>query len=374
VVFSRLFANESVLGVDIGSSSIKILQAEQTKQGVRITRIAACPTPESSLKDGVIVKVSEVAAAIQFAIRSAGIRASSAVAAIAGPGVIVRQIQVPKMTEQLLRKSIAFEASKYVSTSTEDNVVEFEILPTSRDDGQMDVMIVASPRAMIDSRVKTLEEAGLEPIAIDVEAFAVLRALIQHNRDQSLSDGTVAILDIGASHAEINLVCKGVLALTRTIPIAGDSLTNAVRNAMNCDESEAEQAKFALDFTEVLDIPPGATTDPCLKVAQSLVDELLREIRRSVNYYQSQLPDGSAETVIDKLILTGGSSRLKGLLPYTKSRLGMEVCSGNPALDGLVNLPGSGADLSEEDTPLLTVAYGLAVKEISSAVSLGIAV
>jgi len=366
VVFSRLLANESVVGVDIGSSSIKIVHAEPSRQGFVISHATTCPTPPESVREGAVVDVPEVAAAIQFAIRSAGIKATNGVVAIAGPGVLVRHVQLPKMTEQVLRRSIHFEASKFISTSVEDSVVEFEILGDGDEPGQMKVMFVAAPKAMIDSRVSVLEHAGLEPLAVDVEAFATFRALLEYNPDQSLMESTVALLDIGASHTEINLACKGSLALTRTVPIAGSSLTNAIKSAENCSEDEAEQRKYSLDLSELVDLPPGAAGDSSLKVIQSLVDEVLREIRRSINYLQSQLPDGAADTTVDKIILTGGTARLNGLAAYTKNRLSIDVSTGNPALADFIDLS-SAAGLNEEDVPLLATAFGLAAKEMSAA-------
>jgi type IV pilus assembly protein PilM len=270
---------------------------------------------------------------------------------------------MPKVTEQVLRKSLDFEASKYISASVEDSVVEFEILGDSEEPDRMDVLLVAAPKAMIETRMAVLENAGLEPIAIDVEAFAIYRTLVEHNPDPAILEGTIAFMDIGASHAEINLVSKGNLALTRTIPIAGSSITNALKNAENCSEDEAEQKKFEIDLNELVDAPSDAVIGPSLKVVQSLIDELLREIRRSVNFYQSQLPDGSADTAVDKLILTGGVSKLKGLVPYAARRLNIDVSIGNLDMSDTADDSSSDSKLSCEDAPLFTVAYGLAVKE-----------
>jgi len=227
----------------------------------------------------------------------------------------------------------------------------------------MDVLIVAVPKAMIDSRLAVLEQAGLYPLAIDIEAFATYRSLIEHNPDDTLRTGTVALLDIGASHTEINLVVNGKLDLTRTIQVAGKSLTNAIKNAENNSDDEAEQRKYNLDLNDLVDAPAGFVPEPGLKVVQSLVDEILREIRRSINYYQSQLPEGAGEMTVDRLIFTGGTSRLKGLMPYASSRLNVNVSMGAPVMSELAGM----TSLNEEDLPLFTVAFGLANKENSAA-------
>lgn len=366
MAFSQLFAKEGLLGVDIGSSNIKILCAEPSKHGPSVVHAAICPTPPESVKEGVVINVADVASAIQFAVRSSGIKMNSAISAVAGPGVMVRNIQVPKMSEQNLRKSIAFEAGKYISSSVEDSVLEFEIIGDTADGAQMNVVLVAAPRAMIDSRVDVLEAAGLDPVAVDVEAFASMRALIDNGSDASLSDRTVALLDVGATHTEINLVSKGSLSLSRTIPIAGMSLTHALKNALSCDDNEAEQAKYSIDLSELASLPPGSTADPGLKAVQSLVDELLREIRRSINYHQSQLPEGSTDTSVDCLVLNGGASRLKGLEEYAKSRLNIETKVGKSLLNEVMSdstLSSNG--LVAEDIPLFVVSLGLAVKDFA---------
>lgn len=362
MVFSHLLAKENLVGVDIGSSSVKIVCAEPAKQGTRVSQVAICPTPCGSMKEGIVNDPAEVASAIQFAMRAAGIRASGAIAAIAGPGVVVRHVKVPKMTEAALRKSIYFQAGKYISSSVEDSVVEFEILDDADEDGQMNIVLVAAPRAMVESKVSALELAGLEPVAVDVEAFALLCAFRGSGCPEIPMQGTVALLDMGASHTEINLVSQGELALTRTIPIAGAGLTGAIKNAKSCTDAEADEMKHSVNLEHLL-AAASEEDQSVVKAIQPLVDELLREIRRSINYYQSQLPDGT-DTAIDGLVLTGGTAQLGGLAAYTKSRLNVPVTVGSSVLTEVFDFSSYPTDLTADDIPLLAVGFGLALKEL----------
>lgn len=366
LIFSNinLLTKEGIVGVDIGSSAIKIVRAEPSKQGAHITNVAMCQTPPECIRDGVISNVAEMASTIRNCMRIAGIKAVDAVTSVAGPGVIVRQIQLHTMPEKVLRKSLRFEASKYISASLDDSMVEFDILGPAQVEGQMNVILAAAPRAMVESKVMALEQAGLDPIGVDVEVFASLRTLIDYSRDKFLAEGAVALLDIGASHSEINLVCKGKLELSRTIPIAGDSLTNAIMTAKSCNLSEALKYKHEADMSILIDAPPGTKGNSDLLAVQTLIDELLREVRRSVNYYQSQLPEGATDTVIDALILSGGTARLIGLAPYVQSRLHLDVRVGNPALVDLIQ-SSSENEFHADDSPLISVAFGLAAKEMS---------
>lgn len=364
MVFSRLLANENLISIDIGSCNIKIIYVDVAKHGGAITHAVSCPTPPDAVKEGIIINALETAEAIQFAMRSAGIKGANAVTAIAGPGVVVRTVVMPRMSEQILRKSIRFEAGKYISVPMEDSVVEFDILGDAPDN-QMSVALVAAPREMIDSRATVLEQSGLEPLSIDIEAFATLRALVEMNPDESFRKGTIALLDIGSSHTEINLVSSGVLMLTRTIPIAGTALTNAIKGAESCSDQDAEQIKHALDITPSADLSAASGPSTSLRSVQQLIDELLREIRRSFNYYQSQLPEGASESAIERVVITGGSSRMKGLAPYMQSRLNVDVTLGNP-LSWMPNTSSSHIEgLDEEDYPLFTVALGLVARELS---------
>lgn len=366
MLFSHLLSKENPIGIDIGSNSIKVVCIEPTRQGPRLSQVAICPTPPNAVKEGVVTDPAEVANAIQFALRSAGIKAPTAAAAIAGAGVIVRNVKVPKMGEDALRKSIRFEAGKFISSSIDDSIVEFDIVGDADEEGQVNVVVVAAPRAMVETKVAAIEQAGLEPVSVDVEAFAFLRAFQSRPDSVIPAEGTIALLDMGASHTEINLVTNGEVALTRTIPIAGNNLSLAVRNACACTDEEAEALKCAVNLQDLLRPADEPRDDTALKAVQPLVDELLREIRRSINYYQSQLPEGS-EAAVDTLLLTGGTARLKGLVDYTRSRLNMTAVIGSTVLSSMYDFSSASEGVSEDDVPLLAVGIGLALKELPAA-------
>ncbi len=276
-MLSSLFGKESVLGVDIGSSSIKLVEVAPTAHGWEVAAAAVAPCPRDTIKDGVINNVHDVAAAIRGTLKEAGIRTTGAISGISGSQVIVRQVQFPKMPEAALRKSIKYEASKYVSSPIEDSVVEFEIIGDAEEPGQMNVWLVASPREMIDSRVQTLEAAGLEPLAIDVEAFALIRSVIELSSDDRYLRETVALVDMGASHTDVNVVSRGEFALTRNIPIAGDSFTNAIKNLTGTSFEESEQMKLQTATACPLDqLAAAGSDDRNWKVVQPLIDEMIR--------------------------------------------------------------------------------------------------
>jgi len=389
-----VFNKQSVIGLDLGSYAIKAVQVEPTRTGWRLLQIAQCPTPADAIRDGVIVQPQEVAEAIKRLLRENAFRASAAITAIAGASVIVRQVTLPKMTEAMLRKTIRYEASKYVSTSIEDSYVGFEILgdmehvpaegeQEENTEKQMQVLLVVAPREMVDAQIRTMELAGLEALAIEVEAFALYRALFEINKVAiaKLEGHPAAIIDIGASYTNLYIASGDGFFLTRNIPIAGDAFTQTTQNVLRCSWAEAERFKRTVDFRQLLkrrstrsrasagdeesaqEHVSNEQEEAVLRALQAQTDELLREVRRSLHYYQSQFPEGSPQGQVTSLVITGGSSQLGGFAEYASARLGLEVEPGDPFNNPDFDTAHISAEALQMFTPVLGIAVGLAVRE-----------
>ncbi len=363
-VLSQLFGKDTIVGIDVGSSCIKAVEIEAAGSGWRLVNAALQPTPPDCCRDGTITDTVEVAQALKALLKSAGIRASGGIAAISGSQVIVRQVQMPKMSEVQLRKSIRFEANRYISSSMEDSVVEFEIIGNVPDSEMMNVMLVAAPRELVQGRVAVLEAAGIEPISVDVEAFSLMRSLVESGNSEAYKGRTVALVDMGASHTDVNIISNREFALTRSIPIAGDSFTNAIRTLTGSTVEDAERVKFEMTGEESIDrLASGEGDTRSWRVVQPLLDELLREIRRSMHYYQSQFPEGQEATSVSKIILSGGAARMPGMAAYMESRLTVPTEMGNPFSEGLIGPGQFTQDFINEYGPVLAVCAGLALKE-----------
>ena len=375
----QIFGKETIVGIDIGSRTMKVVMAEPGSGPYqwKLTKAATAPTPKDSIRDGVVVDTAAMSQAIRDLLRSADIAATGATSAISGSSVIVRHVKLPKMNENLLRKSIRYEAKQYISSNTEDSMIEFEITgPVPGEADKMGVMLVAVPNDMVETRLTSIIGAGLEPIAIDIEAFALQRSLLDISSTQPGDGMTMALLDIGAVTTDVNIITNGKFALTRNIAIAGDAFTNALKPVTRKTEwDDLEAAKFQVNMAALLD---SDATPEALALAQALqptVDELLREVRRSINYYQSQLTDTansnlpvgitaeSGGTTVAKIVISGGSARMQGLAQYMSARLGIEVevwnVFDNPTIDSSM-IPDS---YKEETHCVLGAAIGLALKE-----------
>ncbi|MCE5200637.1 type IV pilus assembly protein PilM [bacterium] len=365
-MLSSLFSKETTVGIDIGSSCIKAVEIEPTARGWELVNAAVAPTPADAIREGVIVNVAEVSQQIRSLLKEAGIRATGAISAISGSQVIVRQVQFPKMPEATLRKSIKYEASKHISSSMEDSAVEFEILGDVPDSpGMMNVMLVAAPREMVDTRVAAIESAGLEPLVIDVEAFAIIRALVDFSASDEYLQKTVALIDMGASHTDVNIVSKGEFALTRNIPIAGNSFTNAVKSLTGSSFDDAERAKLEMTSGSPLDELSAREGDNrSWKVVQPLLDELIREIRRSIHYYQSQFPEGSPEALVSQITLTGGTARMPGMSAYMSAKLSIPTQIADIFSQSAIGTSKISPEFVSEHGPVLAVGTGLGLKEM----------
>lgn len=366
MMFNSLFSKESTLGLDIGSSFIKAVEIVPTSQGWELANAAVTPCPKDAIKDGAIINIVEVSHAIKSMLKEAGIKATGSICGISGSQVIVRQVQFPKMNESLLRKSIKYEASKYISSSVDDSVVEFEIIGDTEDGNLMNVWLVAAPNEMIDSRVKVLDSAGLEPLVIDVEAFSMIRSLVEFSSTDKYLEQTVAMVDMGASHTDVNVVSKGEFVLTRNIPIAGDSFTNAIKSLAGSTFEDAEKMKLEMASGYALDqISTLQPDNRTWKVVQPLLDELIREIRRSINYYHSQFPEGSNESFVGKIILTGGSARMPGMDSYISSKLNIQTEIADVFRQSAISTGKVNKQFVQEYGPILAVGVGLALKELT---------
>ena len=357
------FAKEKFVGIDIGHLTINIAQVERIGSIYRITGCATVPTPPGSVAEGVVTDVDAVADAIKQAMRESRISATTANLAVAGASVVVRTVKMPAMPEAALRKSIRFEAGRYVPSSVDESYIEFEIVRET-EDGQMEVLLAACPRDMVESKLAAAAKAGLDVEVVDVEAFALYRTLVEADEMSDASEQTIAIIDVGGEGTQVSVIDKGIFALTRLIPIGGKALTTALQNYFKMSPEDAEAGKRALDLNALVN-HDGPMENPPLRVVQPLVDELVREIRRSLNYYQSQQTDQGQYAAVSHILMAGGASAMQGLPNYIGNKLNLPATAPN-ALEN----PAFSCDAEEPVNPAaIAIALGLALRRPGKALA-----
>jgi len=359
-------------GLDIGSSAIKLVQLHETKSGVALYKAGSAPTPREAVKAGVVTDPLAVAKAIQSLLEALQVESGQVTAGVAGPTVVVREVPLPVMSDRQLRKSIQWEARNYISFPVEDSVVEFQVTdrPAAGEGTQMRVMLVAAPRDMVDSQVEAIEVAGLDPVAVEIQPFAMMRGILAANGAHSGEGETTAVLGIGAAYTEITIMKDGAFVLTRMIPIAGDAFTDAIKNALDIDAEEANQLKETA-MQVVSSEEERATLDPAAQQAsraiEPLLDEIIREVRRSLAYhdYQQQAPEaGSGDLGVNRILLSGGSAKLPRINEYFMSQLGVPVEVVSIFGNGQLRAHGVNQEYLQSHAPTLLVGAGLALREL----------
>lgn len=351
-----LFPKKAYVGLDLGHHALKAVQLDPFAGGWRVARYGVYPTPPGCVKDGVVTEAAPLAAAIKQLIKDSHITATSAFIAVSGNSVVVRPVRIPKMAESTLRKSIKFEASRYVPNSPEDSYIEFEILGDS-DEGQMDVLMVAAPKDIVDTRIQACVAAGLEVEAVDIEAFAMYRALVETDQVHDWGAETVALVDIGATSTAMSIVRSGSFAMTRVMPTGGQAFTDVLKNYFKLSEEDAESGKTQLDVRGLLD-DETPKENPPLRVIQPQLDDLVREIRRSLNYFQSQQSPGGEPSTVKRVLITGNGARMVGLADYVGQKLNMPA----QRLGVFDNPRFTNAPPDEDAGEGLAIATGLAMR------------
>lgn len=248
----------TALGLNIGSDSIKVVEATATSNAISVTAMGIVPTPQDSIANGVVMSANALVLGIRDALAQAGIKSKKVVTSISGTGaLVVRIIEVPKMSDGELLDNMKMDADRYIPFPPSEVEMDFKALrelPSDPDSPNMEVLLAAAQREIVDQHVQVVQDAKLDPRSIDVEPLAAARALT-HPLTAKLPGGQAvlgsdpdyndvsAILNIGASGTEISILRGDILVFTRTVPSGGNAMTQALVDTLGLSWSDAEQLK-----------------------------------------------------------------------------------------------------------------------------------
>ena len=241
------------VGLDIGSKHIKVAELVPGRNGPVLRALGVAPTPAESMENSVIVDPQLLGQAVKKLLKESGISTKNSVSSLSGQtALVVRVIEVPRMSESELAETMKWEVERHVPFAASEVIMDFQPIEredTPPDSQNMEVLLAVAQQDMVDRHVEMLFAAGLSPSAIDVEPLAVSRSLVELGPDP-YGQRTVAIINIGASNTDIGIFRNGILAFPRTLPLAGDSLTRAIAAQMGVTEEQAEELK--LKYGEVI--------------------------------------------------------------------------------------------------------------------------
>lgn len=340
------------VGLDIGTSAVRVAYVSAGRAGRALQAFGQVALPQGAVVDGEIRDQGAVSEAIAQLFKRAKMPSKKAVIGVANQRVIVRQLDLPQLAEKDLRSSLRYQVADQIPMPVDEAELDFQIVgayQTEDGEAMMRVLLVAAGREMVESFVAAVAAAGLEPAGVDLTPFAVARAVSGAARGEVGIAGAEAVVDVGAGVTNIVVHVGGEPRFVRILLIGGDEVTQALSAEMGLSFEEAEALK--------LDLGRGVTNPEAQNILERSVGQLVEEIRGSLDYYLSQ-DDSEA---VSQVVITGGGSLTRGLLPRLEQILRLPVRVGAP----LAELNWSKSGLTDEQVvqvePVIAAAVGLAM-------------
>lgn len=346
-----LFGSNDTVGLDIGSSYLKVVRLKEKKGAFELDSFDMLPLPPELIVEGSIIDSLRLVESIGELLKKAKVKSKTCVIGIAGhTSVIIRRITLPEMGEEELAESIKFEAEQYVPFDIEDVNIDFQILGPMEEPGQMDVMLVACKKDIINEYTQVVREAGLNPLIVDVNTFCIGNSYEINNEIDT--DRTIALVDVGASTVNINVLKGGVTVFTRDAAIGSNRHTESLQQEFGLDYEAAEKLKRG-------EAVEGAGPDDAESLLMAANAEIAEEISRSLDLYRST----AYMEEIHEVVLSGGGALVRGFPQQLSEAVGLEVSLANPFRN--IKLPGRfDRSYIEDMGPIAAVAVGLAMRRV----------
>lgn len=317
MIESLFKSKKDLFGVDIGSQSIKIVELKKGRKDYKVKKIGMKKIPKETIIDGTIMDSVALTDSLRELLSVVKPTAKNVALSVSGQGVIVKKISVPIVTEDEFANSIQWESEQYLPFNIQDVYVDFKILgATENVQGQMDVLLAAAKKEVIDDYLLVMRDIGYEPLVVDIDVFAI-QNMFEINYP-SYTNKINMLCNIGASFTNLNITKSGDSLFTRTVNVAGNRITEAIQKNLNISFEEAEDVKL------------GIKKDVDINNVNEIIDEemnvLTGEIQRTIDFFYNSNPND----IIENIFLFGGSSRLKDLPERLKEKSGINVIVGNP--------------------------------------------
>lgn len=339
------------LGLDIGSHSIKLCEFTQTSRGgYKLVALGSALMPPDAMEDGALLDPDAVAKVIASLVSNLKIKGKRVAFSVSGYSVIVKKINLEVMTEAELEKHIHEEAEQYIPFDINDVYLDFQDLHTNTEgEERTDVMLVAAKREVVDGYLNMLRSAGLKPVVVDVDAFALENAF---EANFGLKDNVV-LIDIGASKMNINIISGGISTLARDVVLGSRQLTEQIQGRFGLAHEEAEALKTGTQ-------PAGDLQEDIERLFSETCRQWVAEIKRALDFYAANYPDAP----IDKLVLSGGGARIAGLAEFIAKETGVPVEIFNPFATAEFDTDAIDPAYLKAIAPQMALAAGLATRPV----------
>jgi len=351
-----------LVGIDIGSHSIKIAEIEDSKKGMILKNFGMIGLPQDAIVEGSIREIEIVSAALGNLYKNLKIKNKNIATSISGYSVIVKKITIPQKEEEDLEASIQGEAEQYIPFDINDVNLDFQILPSEKEEAEeeeeeeeneepMDVLLVAAKKDIVEEYLSLFHLTELSPVVLDIDAFALQNTFEISDHEQS---GCHALVHIGAQQLTINVIKDGNSIFTRDSSYGGSQITSEIQSRLNISYEQAETMKLGTKAIEESQKPIFE------EVFSSAVTKWAQEIKRALEFVATTFTDIRVESVL----ISGGSSLIPGLTKYLGQETGLEIEMLNPFANLEVNEKSFDTAYLNYVGPAAAVSIGLALRSI----------
>lgn len=341
-----------LVGIDITSSSIKLIELSESGGQYRVESYAAEPTPHGAVNEKAIVDANAIGEAIRRAVKRSGVRTRECAVAISGDAAITKAIPMPRnLSEAELEQQVEMQADQYIPFPMEEVSYDFQVLgPSAKDPESQDVLLVATRTDNVNQRVAAVTAAGLVPRIVDVEAFALENAcrLLTHQMPDGGIERTIAVIDFGASTTTFSVLRDLRVVYTRDFAFGGQQLTEEIMRTYGLSMEEAGRSKKE----------GGLPSNYQPEVLDPFIDDMTQQVSRSLQFY---LASGSGRTQPEQILVCGGCANIPGVADVIASRVGIPAERGDPLGQMRISSRAKALGVQRDGTALLT-ACGLALR------------
>ncbi len=344
---------KQLVGVDIGSSSVKAVELKRAGKGLAVSKLSMESLDPEIVVDGAIVDTNAVSNTIAKIFAENKIKTRDVATSVSGHSVIVKKLSLEPMTDEELHEAIQMEAAQHIPFDIAEVNLDYQVLEADPESAVMEVLLVAVKKDKILNYTNVLTMAGKTPAVVDIDAFA-LQNVYEYNYDPP-SDATVALLNLGGSVMNINIVRGRTPLFTRDVSVGGNQYTDSLQKELDLGFEEAEQVKKGGTVA-------GVSDEARIPVLQSVSEIIALEMQKTFDFFRAT----AGGEHLQKLYIAGGSAKVYGLVDLLKQEFSIPVEELNPFRQIGYNEAGSEGELVSENAPRLAVAVGLALRSFEN--------
>jgi len=339
----------NLVGLDIGSCTFKVGEIVDSKKGRSLKNFTMLDIPPGVIEEGTIREPEIAAQKIRELFKTAGIKEQNVAISVGGFSIIVKNITVQTMTEEELQETIKLEAEQYIPFDISDVNLDFQIIGENENNpNQMNVILVAAKKEMVEDYLHVVQLAGLNPLILDVDAFA-LQNIFELNYEGE--EESVALIDIGASKTSLNILKGYSSVFMRDVSLGCFQINQKIMSLVNCSAEEAEDIKFNQKTDKI-------SKNDLSEITSAVVSDWCAEIRRALDFFYSTYPDEQ----IKRVILSGGGANIKEFQELLAVETSTEVETIDPFKNLIIDNKKLDASYLEQVAPQAAICMGLAIR------------